>query len=462
MGKPRNIRELKECGYVTRSVRSEIRSNLIHKIQNREDVFPGIIGYHDTVIPQVQNAILSGQDIILLGERGQAKTRLMRGLVSLLDEEIPFMAGCEIRDDPFCPVCKKCIERLGELGDETPVEWIERSRRYTEKLATPDVTIADLIGEIDPIKVAEGKYLSDESTIHFGLIPRSHRGIFALNELPDLAEKIQVGLFNILEERDVQIRGFSTRIPLDVYVIASANPEDYTNRGRIITPLKDRFGSQIRTHYPVSRETEIQIMTQEAFPFPEREKIIVPSFMQHIVAEITRQARLHPEIDQTSGVSVRASIDNQDNIIANALRRYLIFGEDWIVPRITDLAYIRASTSGKIELEALMESGERPVISELVDKAVREIFDAVMRQYDFSLFLRNFTGSRGVIVSDMISGKDYWQQADHLDGLTMVFEHFGADTPELRASALELILEGLHLAGKLGKEEIDGKIRYRC
>lgn len=461
MGRPRNIRELKECGYITRSVRSEIRSNLIRKIRSREQIFPGIVGYHDTVIPQVENAVLSGQDIILLGERGQAKTRLMRGFVSLLDEEIPFISGCEIRDDPFCPVCKKCLGRLSELGDETPVEWIERSRRYTEKLATPDVTIADLIGEVDPIKVAEGKYLSDESTIHFGLIPRSHRGIFALNELPDLAEKIQVGLFNILEERDVQIRGFITRIPLDVYVIASANPEDYTNRGRIITPLKDRFGSQIRTHYPVSREIEIQIMTQEAFPFPEREKIIVPPFMQHIVAEITRQARLHPEIDQTSGVSVRASIDNQDNIIANALRRYLIFGEEWIVPRITDLAYIRASTSGKIELETLMESGERPVISELMDKAVLEVFEAMMRQYDFSPFLRNFTGSRGVIVSDMISSEELWQQASHLDGLTMVFDHLEAHTPELRASALELILEGLHLMGKLGKEEIDGKSWYK-
>src|SRR5579884_2487750 len=279
MTRPHTIGELRESGYKVLSVKEEMRKNLIAKIEKDEELFPGIVGYEDTVIPQVENAILSGQDIVLLGERGQAKTRIARSLVNLLDEEVPAVVGCEINDDPFAPICKACQVRIAEEGDDTPIHWVPRDRRYGEKLATPDITIADLVGEVDPIKVAEGRYLSDELTIHFGLIPRTHRGIFAINELPDLAERIQVGLLNIMEERDVQIRGYRLRLPLDVYVVATANPEDYTNRGRIITPLKDRFGAQVRTHYPASVDLEIEIMEQERVSFETEEfEVRVPQY----------------------------------------------------------------------------------------------------------------------------------------------------------------------------------------
>ena len=461
MKKGKTIGELKESGYLPRSVKSEIRENLIKKIQTAEELFPGIFGFEDTVIPQIENAILSGQDIIFLGERGQAKTRLMRHFISLLDPEIPVIDGCDIKDDPFSPICKRCRQIVTQTGLKTAIKWIERENRYNEKLATPDVSIADLIGEIDPIKVAEGKYLSDEDTIHYGLIPRSHRGIFALNELPDLAEKIQVGLFNILEERDIQIRGFTVRIPLDVYLITSANPEDYTNRGRIITPLKDRFGSQIRTHYPLSREKELQIMEQERYPFPEEEKIFLPQFMKEIVAEITRQARAHPEIDQTSGVSVRISIDNQENVIANTLRRYLRLKENHMVPRITDLAYITASTTGKIELEGFMENRESDIITQLIEEAVANIFNIRLGDYDFSVFLKNFRNSRAIIVSEELPSNEYAKQAAHLQGSNEIFKRLGVENQEALASALEFVLEGLHLRGKLNKEEISGKFHYK-
>src|SRR5262252_3529222 len=307
--KPATIRELRETGYEPLPVREEMRRNLIRKLRAAEELFPGIVGYEDTVLPQVENAILSGQDIVLLGERGQAKTRIARSLVGLLDDVVPAIAGCEISDDPFEPICKACQLRVAEEGDDTPIHWVPRDRRYGEKLATPDITIADLVGEVDPIKVAEGRYLSDELTIHYGLIPRTHRGVFCINELPDLAERIQVGLLNIMEERDVQIRGYKVRLPLDVFVVASANPEDYTNRGRIITPLKDRFGTEIRTHYPRTVEHEIQIMESESNHFiTEGIEIIFPQFMKEVVAEITQLARLSNDISQSSGVSVRVSV----------------------------------------------------------------------------------------------------------------------------------------------------------
>src|SRR6059058_2361204 len=284
--------ELRASGYRSRSVKEELRQNLIRKLETDEPLFEGIVGFDETVVPQVENALLSGQDIIFLGERGQAKTRLARTLPSLLDEYLPVVAGCEINDDPFQPICWKCRSVLAETGDETPIEWLHRERRYGEKLATPDITIADLIGEVDPIKIAEGRYLSDEQTIHYGLVPRTNRGIFVINELPDLAERIQVGLLNILEERDVQIRGYKIHLPLDVYLVASANPEDYTNRGRIITPLKDRFGSQIRTHYPTVLDHEIDIMEQEMTSFSNSGyEIDVPQYMKEVVAEMTHLAR---------------------------------------------------------------------------------------------------------------------------------------------------------------------------
>ena len=462
MERPKTSGELQDSGYVSRTVKSEIRANLIRKIQNGEALFPDIVGFEDTVIPHIENAILSEQDIILLGERGQAKTRLMRSFISLLDPEIPAIAGCDLRDDPFSPICKKCVEIVSENGFNTPLAWIQRENRYTEKLATPDVTIADIIGEIDPIKVAEGRYLSDESTIHFGLIPRSNRGIFAINELPELAEKIQVGLFNILQERDVQIRGFTVRLPLDVYLIASANPEDYTNRGRIITPLKDRFGSQIRTHYPPTREHEIQIMEQERRRFPEEPELIMPTFMKEIIAEITRQARNHAEIDQGSGVSVRVSINNLENCISNALRRQLKLKEKYIVPRITDLAYLVPSTTGKIEIESFGESEEHQVVAQLIDKAVSNVFQSRFDGRDFSTLLSRFKDSNGFIVSDLLSSLEYQKQSERLIGPVDLLAGMEICCPEMAASALEFILEGLHLSGGLTKEQIEGKIRYHA
>jgi magnesium chelatase subunit I len=460
MSKARTLAELRNSGYCSKPVRSEIRQNLIKHIQAGEALFPGIIGFGETVIPQMENAILSGHDLILLGERGQAKTRMMRQFVSLLDPEIPVVAGCEIHDDPYAPICPRCRLLAAEKGDALPLDWLPREKRYAEKLATPDVTIADLIGEVDPIKVAEGRYLSDEATIHFGLIARSHRGIFALNELPDLAEKIQVGLFNILEERDVQIRGFVVRLRLDVYLIASANPEDYTNRGRIITPLKDRFGSQIRTHYPLTRDDEVRIVEQEREPVPESLTVEVPGFIKDIVAELSKQARAHPEIDQRSGVSVRVSIHNMENLISNALRRALRLAEQLVVPRITDLPYLLASTTGKIQLEGLAEAKENDIFAELVASAVSAVFRDYLGDFDFEPFLQNFQGSSGVVVSEGHKSSEYARQAGQLTGIEEIFSRLGLRTPEAKASGLEFVLEGLHRRGQLHREEIGGRLRY--
>src|ERR671934_3054434 len=296
--RPMTIGELRRSEYRVLPIKEEMRKNLVAKMRRGEELFPGIIGYDDTVVPQIENAVLSGQDIVLLGERGQAKTRIARLLIALLDEAVPVLAGCEINDDPFAPICAACRARVAERGDATEIAWVPRDRRYGEKLATPDITIADLIGEVDPIKVAEGRYLSDELTIHYGLLPRTNRGIFALNELPDLAERIQVGLLNLMEERDVQIRGYKVRLPLDLFMVASANPEDYTSRGRIITPLKDRFGSQVRTHYPLSVMEEMEIVEGERAEMPEDIEVIVPAYMKEILAEMTHLARRSPHVSQ--------------------------------------------------------------------------------------------------------------------------------------------------------------------
>ncbi|MEA2235083.1 MAG: magnesium chelatase subunit, partial [Solirubrobacteraceae bacterium] len=338
MTRPATLGQLKEAGYEVLPVKEEIRRNAIKKMAAGEPLFEGIVGYDETVLPQVENAILSGHDIMFLGERGQAKSRLIRQMVNLLDEEVPAIAGSEVNDNPFDPISAHGRQLVAEMGDDTPIRWIGRQERYGEKLATPDISIADLIGEVDPIKVAEGRYLADELTLHYGLIPRTNRGIFAMNELPDLAERIQVGLLNILEERDVQIRGYKVRLPLDLFLVASANPEDYTNRGRIITPLKDRFGAQIRTHYPLDAEVEMAIMDQERHPLEAPGyRISVPDFMQEIVAEISQQARVSPQVNQRSGVSVRLSIANYETLVANALRRAIKNGETEVVPRISDL-----------------------------------------------------------------------------------------------------------------------------
>src|SRR4030081_1052275 len=337
MTRPGTLGELRASGWTSRPVKQEVRENAIRRIAAAEPVVEGVVGYDDTVLPQLENALLAAHDVIFLGERGQAKTRMIRSLTALLDAWLPVAAGSEINDDPYDPVSHHARMLVAERGDETPIEWVHRERRFGEKLATPDTSIADLIGEVDPIKVAEGRYLADELTIHCGLVPRTNRGIFAINELPDLAERIQVGLLNIMEEKDVQIRGYRIRLPLDLFVVASANPEDYTSRGRIITPPKDRFGSQVRTHYPLAVSEEIQIMEAERHSIPEDFELIFPCFMKEIVAELTHLARRRPHISQSSGVSVRMSIANFENLASNAVRRAARLGETLAGPRLTDL-----------------------------------------------------------------------------------------------------------------------------
>jgi len=424
MTQPKTLGELKRSGYKPMSVKAELRKNLIRKMLDREPLFPGIFGFEETVIPQVQNAILAGQDMIFLGERGQAKTRLIRSLTSLLDPALPYVEGSEINDDPFAPITKYAQDMVTKHGDDTPIAWLPRDDRYGEKLATPDVTTPELIGEVDPIKVAEGRYLSDELVIHYGLIPRTNRGIFCINELPDLSEKLQVGLFNIMQERDVQIRGFRVRLPLDICVVASANPEDYTNRGRIITPLKDRYGAQIRTHYPKQIDVEIDIMEAERSPLlmSDGYRITVPRFMKEIIAETTSMAREHTDINQRSGVSVRMSIANYESMIGNALRRTILLREDEVVPRISDLASIIPSSSGKIELETVEEGKEGQIIDELLKKAVKKVFSQHFRSEDFTTFLQHFTSGRSLEVSDTMPTAVYSQKSRSLGGLHEAFQ----------------------------------------
>src|SRR2546423_1338778 len=372
--------QLRESGWESIPVKEEVRRNTIAKVQAGEPLFPGVLGFDETVFPQLENALLAGHDVIFLGEGGQAKARMIRSLINLLDEWLPIVAGSEINDDPFRPVSKHARDLVREHGDDTAIEWVHRDTRFGEKLATPDTSIADLIGEVDPIKVAEGRYLADELTIHYGLVPRTNRGIFAINELPDLAERIQVGLLNVLEERDVQIRGYKIRLPLDLMLVASANPEDYTNRGRIITPLKDRFGAQIRTHYPLDAEIEAAVVEQEARPLrADGLNVQVPSFMAEIVAELSQQARRSPHINQRSGVSVRLSIANFETLVANATRRALRHGETEVVPRVSDLDALVASTAGKVEFETVDDGREEQVLDRIVKASVLEIFRARTR-----------------------------------------------------------------------------------
>ncbi len=461
--RPRTVSELRESGYKVLSVKEEMRKNLIQKIRRGEDIFPGIVGYEETVIPQVENAILSGQDIIFLGERGQAKTRMARSLVNLLDDVIPAIAGCEINDNPFEPVCKVCRDKIDEYGDDVEIAWISRDRRYGEKLATPDITISDLVGEVDPVRVAEGRYLSDELTIHYGMIPRTNRGIFCINELPDLAERIQVGLLNIMEERDVQIRGYKIRLPLDVYVVASANPEDYTNRGRIITPLKDRVGSEIRTHYPRTVEYEIQIMESESNHFiTEGMEIIFPQFMKEIIAEITQLARRSNDISQRSGVSVRVTVSNFENVLSNASRRALRLKERHVAPRISDLSAIIASTCGKIELDAVGDVKEERVVQKLINGAILEVFGEYFEVREFDQLVAGFERGLNVQVGDDLSSMEYVNQLAKVGGLSKAVDKLnGRGSPASIASAVEFILEGLHLNRRLNKDEVNGKVRYR-
>ena len=461
--KAKNIGKLREAGYHVSSVKEEMRRNLIQRIKKKEELLPGIVGYEESVIPQLENAILSGQDIIFLGERGQAKSRIIRSLVNLLDETIPVIEGCEINDSPFDPLCKSCRDRVAKQGDKVEIAWLPRDERYSEKLATPDSTIADLIGEVDPIKVAEGRYLSDELTIHYGLIPRTNRGIFCINELPDLGERIQVGLLNIMEERDVQIRGYRIRLPLDVFLVASANPEDYTNRGRIITPLRDRYGAQIRTHYPRKVEHEIGIMDQEHTRFDDKDyTVTVPMYMKEIVAEITRLARRSPDVNQRSGVSVRASIANYESLLANALRRAIRIGEKDVVPRISDLPYVLPTLSGKVEFETVEDGKEEQIIEKLIQGALVAVFNRNLNVVDLEDIVTQFKAGQSVEVSDLLPSKEYVKMVKKIDGLDRAVAKLKpGENPAVIASAVEFVREGLHLNKRLNKDSVGGRTQYR-
>jgi magnesium chelatase subunit I len=464
---PGTMGDLRASDYRRRSVKEELRSNLMRRLDSEEPIFAGIIGYDDSVVPAVENAILAGQDICFLGERGQAKTRLARLLVGLLDEYIPIVAGGELNDDPFAPISPAARRLVEAEGEATPIDWLPRELRYGEKLATPDITIADLIGEVDPIKVAEGRYLADVSTIHYGLIPRHNRGIFTINELPDLAERIQVGLLNILEERDVQVRGYTLRLPLDLFVVASANPEDYTSRGRIITPLKDRLGSQIRTHYPRTIKDEIAIMRQERTSFPAGDGPVTeePDFMLELVAEVSQLARRSPEISQRSGVSVRVSVANLEALLASAMKRAIRLGEDAAAPRVSDLGALVATTAGKIELETLSDdAAEDRVVDRLLSRAVHNVFARRLDLDDLETLVEAFEAGLVIQTGDRVPLADYLRRLEEAPGLAEAVRRLGANgSPAATASAIEFVLEGLHLNRRLNKDRAgEGAARYRA
>jgi magnesium chelatase subunit I len=472
-----SLGRLRESGWQSIPVAEEIRRNASVRIAAGEPLVHGVLGFEDTVLPQLENAVLAGHDVILLGERGQAKTRIIRSMVGLLDEWLPIVAHSEINDDPYHPISRFAKDLLAEAGEDLPVSWVHRSDRYGEKLATPDTSIADLIGEVDPIRVAEGRYLSDELTIHYGLVPRLNRGIFAVNELPDLAERIQVGLLNVLEERDVQIRGHRVRLPLDIVLVATANPEDYTNRGRIITPLKDRFGAQIRTHYPPDAATELKIAEAEA-ELPGRNgtgdehggggdvvrpRIDVPDFMADVVAELSQLARESPHLNQRSGVSVRLTIANYETLVANATRRALRNGESEAVPRISDLQALVPSTQGKVEIESLEEGREEILLAQLVSAAVLVVFRRRVVLADPQSVVASFTTDTVVHAGDDLPASAYAATLSQMPALSapVVALTGGSEDPAVVASALEFLLEGLHLTKRLNKEAAGSRATYR-
>jgi magnesium chelatase subunit I len=473
--RPATVGQLKETGYQPCSVKDEMRRNVIRKLRTKEDLFPGIVGYRESVLPQIVNGILSKHDLLFLGLRGQAKTRILRMLPQLLDEWMPVLAGVEINDDPIRPTTKTGQRILAEQGDDAKIEWVHRSDRYQEKLATPDVTIADLIGEIDLVKHAEGRYLSDESTMHYGLIPRSNRGIFAINELPDLAPRIQVGLFNVLEERDVQIRGYPIRLDLDCCLVFSANPEDYTNRGRIVTPLKDRIGSVIRTHYPETIDESITITEQNAWLDRNGNEgsasgvmVDTPRFMQELVEEVVRLARTSPHVSQASGVSVRTSIANAETVTSNAERRGIITGEKRVVPRICDLNYLVASCRGKIEMTLAEEEGaEDKLIKSITGEAVKAVFDRYADSDAYDNLVEQFKGNLTFPAGDDLTADEFVANMKAVKGLTQAAQGLakdmkldGGDSATL-ASVGEFLLEGLYVNNRLSKYNNKGKTFFR-
>jgi magnesium chelatase subunit I len=455
---PGTLGQLRESGHVQKPVRTEIRDNLLAKLATRENPWPGMHGFDETVIPQLERALLAGHDVVLLGERGQGKTRLLRSLIGLLDEWTPVIAGAEIGEHPYEPITPESRRRAEELGDELPVEWRHRDERYAEKLATPDTSVADLIGDVDPMKVAEGRHLGDPETIHFGLIPRSHRGIVAINELPDLAERIQVAMLNVMEERDIQIRGYVLRLPLDTLVVASANPEDYTNRGRIITPLKDRFGAEIRTHYPSELDDEIAVIRQEARLVAE-----VPDHLVEILARFTSQLRESNSVDQRSGVSARFAIAGAETVAASALHRATRQGEEQAVARVVDLETAVDVLGGKIEFETGEEGRELEILTHLLRTATAEAVRGHFRGLDFTLLVDRIESGQMVTTGEQVTARDFLMGLPVLgesDLYDQVCERLHAGNDGERAGAIELALEGLYLARKISKESGGGETVY--
>ena len=447
-------------------MKQELRHNLLNRMRSGEDAFPGIIGFGQTVLPHLERAIIAGHDVILLGERGQGKTRLIRTLTGLLDEWTPAVAGCEINDHPFAPVCARCLRLAAEQGDDLQVTWRARADRYGEKLATPDTSVGDLIGDIDPVKVAEGRTLGDPETIHFGLLPRTNRGIFCLNELPDLAERIQVSLLNVLEERDIGVRGYALRLPLDVVLVASANPEDYTNRGRIITPLKDRFGAEIRTHYPVSLDAELALIEQESrLAWDGADPgAVVPSHLIQVVARFTRLVRASPAVDSRSGVSARFAIAAAEAVAASAVRRTAISGEDQAVARVCDLPSVISTLRGKVEFEVSEEGREQEVLDHLLRRATSDTFRALLGNADLSGLLARFTDGGVVETGDLVPAADLLRRIGEVPGLARIMDRLqmeGGESLGQAAAALEFALEGLYLLRRLSKDAIDGGAVYR-
>jgi magnesium chelatase subunit I len=460
---PATLRELKESGYKSVSVKDEMRANLIKKLRSGETLFRGIVGYNETVIPQLVNAVLAKHNVILLGLRGQAKSRIIRQLTELLDERIPIIAGSEVNDDPFSPISAYGRGQLELHGDSLPIDWVSRHRRFVEKLATPDVTIADIIGDVDPIKAAKGGHLlSDELTIHYGLLPRANRGIFAINELPDLAGKIQVGLFNIMQEGDVQIKGYPVRLPLDVMLVFSANPEDYTARGKIITPLKDRIGAEITTHYPAELPTGIEITRQEAWVERDglKERLHIPEFLREVVEQIAFEARDDQRVDKHSGVSQRLPITVIESVISNAERRAILTGEDEIVPRVSDVYAAIPSMSGKMELEYEGEQiGATRIAKDLIKRAAGEIFEGYFVGIDFARTVQWFDQGNNLRLADTASAKECRRLLDAVPELIetslIPFDFKKSDQAQLVA-ACEFVLEGLYAGNKISRNEEGG------
>jgi magnesium chelatase subunit I len=463
MNLPRTLGELKKSSFSeqklrSRKVKDELRDNLIDRLRGGEMIFPGIIGYDDTVVPQLVNAVLSRHNFILLGLRGQAKSRILRALTALLDPKVPFIAGCEIHDNPYDPICSRCRELIAREGDNTPIAYLTPEQRYVEKLATPDVTIADLIGDVDPIKAARGGHdLSSEMTVHYGLLPRANRGIFAINELPDLAGKIQVGLFNIMQEGDVQIKGYPLRLPLDVALVFTANPEDYTARGKIVTPLKDRIGSEIRTHYPGTLDEGISITEQEAWLRRDGLEIHVPKYVREVVERVAFLAREDKKIDKRSGVSQRLPISVLENVISNAERRALRNGERTIVPRIGDIYAALPSITGKLELEYEGEMrGADTVARELIRTAVAKSYDTYFKDLNMQQVVQWFELGGEIKLADTASAQEVLEGLKNIQGLTEKLAPVGVkakEKPEVLVSAAEFVLEGLHAHRRIGRSE---------